>query len=90
MTDDEPPEVPHAPAPAQTLIMDAGSQRQLLWIDGLVPLPVGARVELNRPHRAVAVDGVVTSVRLWGAEGGSSTLVLDVMLIEPDSATDLP
>jgi hypothetical protein len=29
--------------PDETLVMDAGTQRQLLWISGYLPLPLGAR-----------------------------------------------
>jgi len=79
--DDEiPAEVPHAKAPDRTLVMDAGSHRQLLWIDGVVILPVGARIELADPK----ADAVVIGIRLWGAGGGSHPLlVLDVMLVQP-------
>ena len=26
--------------------MDAGASRQLLWVDGFMPLPIGTRIEL--------------------------------------------
>lgn len=89
MTDDNggPIPVPHIPAPAQTLVMETISKRQLLWIDGLVMLPVGARIELAEPR----ADGLVTSVRLWGAgPEGSPVLVLDVSLCEAGGFGDLP
>lgn len=84
--DNEPPEVRRVPMPAETLVMDAGTNRQLLWIDGFMPLPVGTRIELMEPRS----DAEVTGTRLWGANSGKSTLVLDVMLVEPGDLTDRP
>lgn len=73
--------------------MDAGSGRQLLWIEGYMPLPVGARVQLGS-HEDVAnplSDGVVTGIRVWGAAPpGNGTLVLEVMLVAPDETVDQP
>jgi hypothetical protein len=88
MTDDDaPPGVPVAKAPARTLVMDAGSGRQLLWIDGLVTLPVAARIQLMEPR----ADAMVTAVRLWSAaDAKASTLVLEVMLVAPGESADLP
>ena len=54
--------------PAETLVMDAGNDRQLLWIDGFMPLPVGTRIELMEPRS----DAEVTGARLWGADWGKS------------------
>ena len=63
MTDDEAPAgIPVEKAPARTLVMDAGSGRQMLWIDGLVTLPVGSRIQLMEPRS----DAIVTAVRLRG------------------------
>ncbi len=72
--------------PAETLVMDAGTQRQLLWIGGCLPLPVGTRIELAESR----ADAEVTRVRLWGADSRKPTLVLEVMLIEPGELTDRP
>ncbi len=83
---DEMPEPPRVAMPAETLVMDAGTHRQLLWIDGCLLLPVGARLELAEPR----ADAEMTRVRLWGADSGKSTLVIDVMLIEPGEFTDRP
>lgn len=89
----EEPSVPRIPMPTVTLIMEAGSQRQLLWIDGYMPLPIGARVQLGKfGDREPPSDAIVTAVRLWGAAppGNSATLVLDVMRVAPDAMTDMP
>ena len=52
----------------------------MLWVDGVLPLPVGARIELAKPRKA---DGVVTGIRLVAAAPGMTpTLVLDVRLEE--------
>jgi hypothetical protein len=76
--DDAPVEVPRIPMPAQTLIMDAGTRRDLLWVDGYMPLPVGARVQLGGQGDTSPppADGVVTGVRVWGTAAGSSTATL--------------
>jgi hypothetical protein len=56
-------------------------------VDGVVALPVGARIELADPK----ADAVVTGIRLWGAGAGSRPLlVLDVMLVQPGGLTDMP
>lgn len=86
----DPPETPRAPAPTETLVLDAGSHRQLLRIAGLLPLPIGARIELGSLTSPPVSDGVVTAVRLWGAESAAPLLVLEVMLTEPGAASDLP
>jgi len=65
--DEREPEVPRIAMPNVTLIMEAGSQRQLLWIDGYMPLPVGARVQLGKfADREPPSDAIVTGIRLWG------------------------
>lgn len=39
--------VPHFPLGARTLIWDAASERQLMWIDGILPLPVGSVIRVT-------------------------------------------
>jgi hypothetical protein len=82
--DDGPAPVPRIPMPAQTLIMDAGNRRQLLWIDGYMPLPIGARVQLGGGGDPPS-DGEVTGMYVWGAAppGNITTLVLEVVLVAP-------
>jgi hypothetical protein len=41
------PEPPRLPAPTETLVTEDGGEHHLLWFDGLVPLPVGSRIEIN-------------------------------------------
>jgi len=80
-----PRDVPHTGMPDRTLVMEDGG-RQLLWIDGVLPLPEGARIELAAPR----ADGVVTRVRLAAARPGvTPVLVLDVRLYDAGS-TDSP
>jgi hypothetical protein len=76
--DMEPREAPHIVMPGRTLVRDQEG-RQVLWIDGVLPLPAGARIELTEPR----ADGVVTQVRLVAA-GPHFTpdVVLDVRLEE--------
>ncbi len=72
------PDPPRTGMPHRTLVKEDGGP-QLLWIDGVLPLPVGARIELAEPR----ADGVVTRVRLAAARPGMTpTLVLDVKLDE--------
>lgn len=53
-----------------TLVMDTATQRQVMWIDGVLPLAVGTEIEL-----AEIDDGllhclaIVTGVRLLAAAG---------------------
>lgn len=88
-------EPPHIPMPTETLVLENGD-RQLLWFDGFVPLPIGSRIELtNRGDLKVpldperfpggSADAVVTGMRVWGTQGGASSrcLVLDVELTWP-------
>jgi hypothetical protein len=79
--DEGPAGVPQARVPERTLVIDAGSGRLLLQIDGMVTLPVGARVELAEPRS----DAIVTGIRLRG-----TVLVLDVMLVQVGDLTDMP
>lgn len=44
----------------QTLVNDLKNSRQLLWIDGVLVLPVGAEIELLNPN----VSAKVVRVRL--------------------------
>ena len=79
-----PRDVPHTGMPDRSLVKEDGG-RQLLWIDGVLPLPEGTRIELAEPR----ADGVVTRVRLAAARPGMTpTLVLDVKLDEAGGAGD--
>jgi hypothetical protein len=72
-------DVPQVMMPEQTLVMDK-ERRQLLVVEGVLSLPLGARIELAEPQ----VDAVVEAVRLWDTRrGGTPTLVLDVRLETP-------
>ena len=90
------PEIPHFSLPELTLVIEAESQRQLMWFDGLLNLPVGARIELTNiegdpevelePERfpsGRAADAIIVGVRLWGAQSDSRFLVLEVQLVSP-------
>ena len=93
MSDDELLDVPHVPLPVETLLIADGVQ--LLWIDGLMPLPIGTRINLdNIPgHPQVPLDpeqfpngradAIVIGINLWGTQGAGRTLVLNVELVEP-------
>ena len=75
--DSAPWETPHVEMPTETLVRDSKGG-QLLWIDGVLLLPVGTRIELAQPRPA---DAVVTGVRLVAVTPGvAPSLVLDVLL----------
>ena len=91
-----PPEIPHVPLPGRTLVIEAESHRQLLSFDGLLNLPVGARIEFTNvegeqqvelePERFPAgrvADAIVVGVSVWGAQSNTSLLVLEVQLATP-------
>jgi hypothetical protein len=86
---DGPPEVRRVAMPAETLVMEDETQRQLLWVDGYMPLPPGSRLELNDFDGSKA-DAEVVRLRLWGADSGKPTLVLDVILMSPGEFTGRP
>jgi hypothetical protein len=91
MTDiDVEPEVLRVPVPAETLVIDIKSHRQLLRFDGLVPLPPGARLELGSAAERNAADGIVVKTRVFGASSPKPVLILDVTLVEPGEDADLP
>ena len=51
MTDDAEaaePQMPTVPLPAETLVMDMETGRQLLRVDGFMLLPAGARIDSAR------------------------------------------
>jgi hypothetical protein len=67
-----------------------------LWFDGLLNLPIGARIEFTNvegdqqvelePERFPAgrvADGIVVGVRVWGAQSDAPLLVLEVQLATP-------
>lgn len=86
---------PHIPLPTQTLVQEQGTDDQLLWIDGLLPLPIGSRINLDNlsDHPQVPLDverfprgradAVVVNVRLWGTQSPARCLVLEVELTDP-------
>lgn len=84
------PRVPTVPLPAETLVMDMETGRQLLRVNGFMPLPAGARIELGSMMDPPAADAVVVKTRVWGASSPKPLLVLDVMLRPPGEDTDLP
>ena len=84
------PQVPTVPLPAETLVMDMETGRQLLRVNGFMPLPPGARLELGSMMDPPATDAVVVKTRVWGASSPRPLLVLDVMLRPPGEDVDLP
>lgn len=76
--------VPLTQMPEQTVVYDLAARDQLLIIDGFMPLPVGARIELGSfggPRQPT--DAVVLGQRLLATESARPTLFLDVMLRQP-------
>ena len=70
--------------------MDMETGQQLLRVDGFMPLPAGARIELGSMMDPPATDAVVVKTRVRGASSPEPLLVLDVMLRLPGEDTDLP
>jgi len=68
------PTLPWAEVPDQTIIYDMDGGRELLRMRGLVPLPLGAVVQLGvaNDRDNPPWDGIVRTVRLWGAVPGGS------------------
>jgi hypothetical protein len=56
----------------RTLIFDVITQRHVMWIDGVVVLPVGTTVDLGPPN----VEASVTGVRLQAGKNQSSAAVI--------------
>ncbi|MFZ0667091.1 MAG: winged helix-turn-helix domain-containing protein [Acidimicrobiales bacterium] len=96
MTDPSYP--PHFPMPSATVVMeedDDGNTTELLWIDGLLHLPVGSVINLDNvfdmPHVPLDpaqfpgghADAEVISLRLAGTQGTRSVLYLMVKLVSP-------
>lgn len=62
----------HAPeqhVEPQTLVFDLAEQRQVLWLEGQLPLPVGTLIELFDPDLDIHSSARVTRVRLLSAAG---------------------
>ena len=76
--------------PAETLVMDTETNRQLLWVSGFMPLPPGARIELGSLMDPPATDAIVMKTRIANADGARPLLVLEVMLRPPGEDLDLP
>ena len=75
-TDPSPREIPILALATRTLIFDNKTSQQILWIDGVVVLPIGATVELTKPNLPATVVGVRL---LAGLPGGPPAMVcLDV------------
>ncbi len=72
------PQVPTVPLPAKTLVMDMETGRQLLRVDGFMPLPAGARIELGSMMDPSATDAIVMKTYVWGASSPKPLLMLDV------------
>jgi hypothetical protein len=93
--DFEEPPIPHFPLPTETLVREEDSDDPLLWFDGLLPLPIGSRINLDNAGDLPRVpldrerfpnghaDAVVVRVGVWGTQGAGRYLVLEVRLTEP-------
>ena len=94
--------LPKTRMPVETLVQEQKSGDQLLWIEGLLPLPIGSRINPGNvpghtplptnPARTSldGVDAIVVSVNLWGIQSAVGCLVLEVELTEPHGPGDAP
>ncbi len=97
---DEAPTTPRFKPPSVTLVDDVHGG-QLMRYEGLVPLPIGTRIEFNNIGGVPSVsldperfpngraDGIVVGLRVFGAQADSAALVLDVELVEPGAFPSL-
>jgi len=89
--DSRPTETPEFPLPKRTFVHERDGE-PLMWLDGLLPLPVGTLIRLDDlpgvthvvldPDRFPTgrADAVVVSVELAGIQGDDPSLVLVVDL----------
>ncbi len=85
---DKPHKPLHIRMPLETLIQEQSTGIQLLWIEGVLPLPIGSRINLDGmqvpldPERFPkgTADAVVVSVSMWGTPNTGARLVLEVTL----------
>lgn len=90
MSDQPTTGLPRFPLPTETLVRE-GEDYPLLWLDGLLPLPKGSRIELGGPEVDLDserfptghADAVVTGMTLSRTQYDSRFLVLEVELHEP-------
>lgn len=56
-------DTPTYPLGGRTLIFDVVAGENLAWIDGLLPLPEGARIRMTNPHGSTGTfDAIVQQV----------------------------
>jgi hypothetical protein len=91
---EEPIEPPRIPLPTETLVVESHGG-QIMWLEGLLPLPIGSRIHIDNVDPLVRVpldverfprgraDAVVVAVRIWGTQSRFRCLVLEVELTEP-------
>jgi len=90
----EPLRPPHFPLQTQTLITEQGGGH-LFYFDGLIPLPIGTRINLDNLEGESRVpidherfpsghaDAIALNAFVWGTQSSNSCLVLEVELTEP-------
>jgi hypothetical protein len=95
--DEETVDAPHLSLPTQTLVLRKEPQEQLLWFEGLLPLPIGSVINIDNIPGSPQVpldqdefpkgraDARVVGVHVWGIQGDSRLLVLEVELLRPGS-----
>lgn len=77
------PEGNHQQLEGTTIVHDKTIGRNVLWIDGVVTLPVGAVVELHDPETLTNANAPVIGVRLLCAAGSIGPQVcIDVAVPE--------
>lgn len=53
----------------KTIVFDRTENRQVMWLDGVLPLPPGSLIELYDEHRQIHGEATVQRVRLTAAAG---------------------
>lgn len=66
----------------RTLVFDSDTDEQIMWIKGVVTLPIGSTIELRNPN----LNATVVRVRLLCNLGDVLTPCIDVHIIRPVKA----
>jgi hypothetical protein len=88
VSDAEPIIPPHIALPTETVVVDSKNDVPLMRFDGLLPLPIGTRINIDNgvTDKTVPIDttrfpngradAVVVSARVWGTQGNEPPLLV--------------
>ena len=71
--------VPSYAVASKTLVFDVENNAQVMWLDGVIPLPVGTEIQLHSDTQPHVGTATVTGLRLMpGNDRVDTMLSLDV------------